>query len=76
MVGSMKQLLKIVGIAVVGGALGSAIRQLVDKEDKILVVASKPLPIAVGTAAGLLVPKGKPIVAFLVSLNLSANLRS
>lgn len=72
----MKQILKIVGISVVGSALGSAIRQLVDKEDKILVVAAKPIPIAVGAAAGLLSPKGKPIVAFFVSLNVSVNLRS
>ena len=67
-------------MAVIGGAVGSAMRQMADQkrtgESAEIVVAASTTPIVAGTLAGLLTPrKWRVLVVLLVSANLAANLK-
>lgn len=76
----MKRLLT-VGIAALAGALaGSAVRQLVLRKTTSsggeIVIAARPIPIAAGVTAGLFLPRYRPLVAFVVAVNVAANTRT
>ena len=72
----MKRVLLVLLMATIGSAIGSVIRQKVSSQSEELVIAASPVPIAVGTVAGLISPKGKPLTALIVSANVSANLKT
>lgn len=76
----MKRLLT-VGIAALAGALaGSAVRQLVVQKTTSsggeVVIAAAPIPIAAGVTAGLILPRYRTLVAFVVAINVAANTRT
>lgn len=68
----MKKLLSIALPALLGAVAGSLIRQKV-KGSEELVAAAHPAAVVAGAVAGLLSPKGKPMVALMVSLNVASN---
>lgn len=77
----MRTLIRLLVTAVLGGVAGSVIRHVIDQRDNAepdeLVIATTTTPILAGTVAGLLAPKRwKVFVAFVVSANTAANLKT
>ncbi len=78
----MKRLLGSGLAALLGALAGSAIRQLVvrkasgDGEKKEIVVAANPIPLVAGTVAGVVLPRYRTLVAFVVAANVAANTKT